>query len=287
MNPIFGAGPSLSLRLFFALVLSVIAMVVDTRTESSTQIRSFLITLVSPIQYLASLPESAIDGLATYLTSKKSLLDENQKLRKLQLLQNQKLQRYEMLKAENGKLRALLKTNLRVDSRIQVAEIISVASHPFAHNVVIDKGSSNDVFVGQPVLDDLGVVGQITSVGNTTSRIILLTDQTHAIPIRILRNDIRGILSGTGNLNRMELSNLPHNTDVKVGDKLITSGLGGVFPDGYPVAEIVEISPDVSKPFMKVIAQPVAQVDRLKHVLLLWQDANTTGAVSEESLNRD
>lgn len=282
MNPIFGAGPSLSLRLLVALVLSVIVMVVDTRTESSTQIRSYLITIMSPIQYLASLPESAIDGLATYLASKNALLDENQKLRKLQLLQNQKLQRYEMLKAENDKLRALLKTNLRDDSKKQVAEIISVASHPFAHNVVIDKGSSDDVFVGQPVLDDLGVVGQITSVGNTTSRIILLTDQTHAIPIRVLRNDIRGILSGTGNLGKMELINLPHNTDVKVGDKLITSGLGGVFPDGYPVAEIIAISPDVSKPFMKVVAKPVAQVDRLKHVLLLWQHGDLAAAKQDE-----
>lgn len=277
MNPIFGAGPSLSLRMLFALIFSVIAMVADTRTESSKQIRSFLITVVSPIQYLASLPESTIDRFATHLASKNSLLDENQKLRKLQLLQNQKLQQYEMLKTENDKLRSLLKTNLRDDSRKQVAEIISVASHPFAHNVVIDKGLTDDVYVGQPVLDDLGVVGQITSVGNTTSRVILITDQTHAIPIRVLRNDIRGILAGSGNLSKMELSNLPHNTDVKVGDKLITSGLGGVFPDGYPVAEITQISPDVTKPFMQVVARPIAQVDRLKHVLLLWQDTNEQG----------
>lgn len=272
MNPIFGAGPALSLRLLFAIVLSVIVMVVDTRTASSEQIRSALITVVSPIQYLASLPESAIDGLATYLSSKNSLLAENQKLRKLQLLQNQKLQRYDMIKAENDKLRALLQTNLRDESKKRVAEIISVASHPFAHNVVIDKGSSNDVFVGQPVLDDLGVVGQVTSVGNTTSRIILLTDQTHAIPIRVLRNDVRGILAGTGNLSKMELINMSHNTDIKVGDRLITSGLGGVFPDGYPVAEVVDVSPDLSKPFMKVTAKPVAQVTRLKHVLLLWKN---------------
>ena len=274
MNPIFGAGPSLSLRLLFALVISIITIVADIHTEGSKQIRNYLNTLVSPIQYLANLPQVAFEGFAKYAATKQSLLEENEQLRQLQLLQNEKLQRFDMLSAENDKLRALLTTHLRGETQKKVAEIMSVASHPFSQHVVIDKGSSNDVFEGQPVLDDLGVVGQVVSVGNTTSRVILLTDQTHAVPIRVLRNDIRGILSGTGNINKMELHNLPHGTDIQVGDKLITSGLGDVFPDGYPVAEIIEISPDVTKPFMKVVAKPVAQVSRLKHVLLLWHESN-------------
>lgn len=277
MNPIFGAGPSLPLRFFFAVVISIITITTDVYTDSSQQIRNYLNTLVSPIQYVASLPQEAFDAIAKYAATKQSLLEENEQLRKMQLLQNQKLQQFDMLKAENDKLRSLLTTNLRQDTQKVVAEIMAVASDPFSQDVVIDKGSSNNVFLGQPVLDDLGVVGQISSVGNTTSRVILLTDQTHAIPIRILRNDIRGILSGTGNIGRMELNNLPHGTDIKVGDRLITSGLGQVFPEGYPVAEIIEISPDVSKPFMRVIAAPVAKVDRLKHVLLLWRDNNKDG----------
>ena len=281
MNPIFGAGPSLSLRFLLALVVSLITITADVQTDGSKQLRNYLNTLVAPIQYLANLPQDAFEQLAEYAASKQSLTEENQQLRELQLIQNEKLQKFDMLKAENDKLRALLTTNLRGETKKTVAEIMAVASHPFSQHVVIDKGSSDGVFEGQPVLDDLGVVGQVVSVGNTTSRVILLTDQTHAVPIRVLRNDIRGVVSGTGNINMMELNNLPHGTDVQVGDKLITSGLGEVFPDGYPVAEIVEISPDVTKPFMKVIAQPVAQVRRLKHVLLLWHEGNQQAGEGE------
>ncbi len=175
-----------------------------------------------------------------------------------------------MLVAENEKLRALLDTNLRVEAKKSVAEIMAVASHPYSHNVLIDKGTSDNVFQGQPVLDDLGVVGQVLSVGNNTARVILLTDQTHALPIRNLRNDVKGVLSGTGNITKMTLNNIPHDTDIKVGDKLITSGLGGIFPDGYPVAEVIEVEVDISKPFLKIVARPIAQLSRLKHVLLLW-----------------
>jgi rod shape-determining protein MreC len=272
MNPIFGAGPSLPLRISLALVLSFITITYDVYTESSKQIRGYLNTLVSPIQYLASLPEEMLDATSDYAATKQSLLEENQKLRELQLIQNEKLQRFGLLVSENAKLRSLLKTNARVEADKTVAEIMAVASNPFSQYVLLDKGTADDVYQSQPVLDDLGVVGQINSVGTTTSRVILITDQTHAIPVRVLRNDVRGILNGTGDLNSMELINLPHGTDIKIGDQLITSGLGQIFPDGYPVAEIIEIEPDTSKPFMKVTAKPIAKLDRLKHVLLLWQN---------------
>ncbi|NVK26242.1 MAG: rod shape-determining protein MreC [Gammaproteobacteria bacterium] len=280
MNPIFGSGPSLPLRLSIALVISLLTITYDVYTESSKQIRSYLNTLISPIQYLANLPEEMLDATSKYASTKATLLAENKKLRELQLMQNEKLQRYGMLVSENAKLRALLKTNERIEADKSVAEIMAVASNPFSQYVLIDKGTSDDVFQNQPVIDDLGVVGQIFSVGTTNSRVILITDQTHATPVRLLRNDIRGILHGTGNLNQLELVNLPHGSDIKVGDLLITSGLGQVFPDGYPVAEVTEILPDVSKPFMKIVAKPVAQLDRLKHVLLL--KSNTAKQQPEE-----
>lgn len=270
MNPIFGAGPSLSLRFSLALLISFLTITYDVYTDSSKQIRSYLNTLVSPVIYLANLPQQALDATSKYASSKQALLDENEILRELQLMQNEKLQRYNMLMSENAKLRALLQTNLRIEVKKSVAEIMAVASNPFSQNVMIDKGSSKKVYESQPVLDDLGVVGQVVNVANTTSRVILITDQTHSIPIRIARNDVRGILSGTGDINKMSLINLPHGTDVKVGDSLITSGLGEIFPDGYPVAKVIEIYPDESQPFMKIIAEPVARLDRLKHVLLLW-----------------
>ena len=270
MNPIFGAGPSLPLRISIALVLSFLTITYDVYTESSKQIRGYLTTLVSPIQYLASLPEELLDATSKYAATKQSLLDENQKLRELQLIQNEQLQRYGLIVSENAKLRALLQTNARVEADKTVAEIMADASNPFSQYVLIDKGTVDDVYQSQPVLDDLGVVGQIISVGTTNSRVILITDQTHATPIRVLRNDVRGILHGTGELSRMEMLNLPHGTDIKVGDQLITSGLGQIFPDGYPVAEVTALLPDESQPFMRVMAKPIAKLDRLKHVLLLW-----------------
>lgn len=273
MNPIFGSGPSLPLRFSLALVLSFITVTFDVYTDSSKQIRSYLTTLVSPIQYVASLPQQLLDSTSNYASSKQSLLNDNQRLRELLLLQNEKLQRFGLLQAENDKLRALLQTNLRTDSEKGVAEIMAVASNPFSHNVVIDKGSAQDVFESQSVIDDLGIVGQVTTVGTTNSRVILITDQTHALPVRIARNDVRGILQGTGNIKRLELVNIPHGTDIKLGDRLITSGLGEVFPDGYPVAEVTQVTPDLSQPFLKVYAKPIAQLDRLRYVLLLWPNS--------------
>lgn len=270
MNPIFGAGPSLPLRISIALVLSLITITYDVYTESSKQIRGYLTTLVSPIQYLASLPEEFLDATSKYAATKQSLLADNQKLRELQLIQNEKLQRFGLLVSENEKLRALLQTNARVEAEKTVAEIMAVASNPFSQYVLIDKGTVDDVYQSQPVLDDLGVVGQIISVGTTNSRVILITDQTHATPVRVLRNDVRGILNGTGELSRMDMINVPHGTDIQVGDQLITSGLGQIFPAGYPVAQITAIIQDESQPFVRVYAKPIAKLDRLKHVLLLW-----------------
>ena len=272
MNPIFGAGPALTLRFAIVFVLSIVAMTVDVYTDSSKQIRNTLSSVVAPIQYIADLPQQSIDSLSKYAARKQFILDENTRLKNLQLIQNEKLQRYQMLLNENAKLRALLDTNARIEAKKVVAEIMAVANHPFSHNVLIDKGQSADVFAGQPVIDELGVVGQVISTGNNTARVILLTDQTHAIPVRNLRNDIRAIVSGTGDINRMVLNPVPHDTAIKVGDQLITSGLGGLFPDGYPVAVVKEVKNDPSKPFLIVSASPVAQVNRLRHVLLLWPD---------------
>ena len=270
MNPIFGTGPSLNLRFLFACAFSLLTFFIDIATDSAAQIRHQLNTLVSPIQYLGTLPQEAVSTLSQYAVRKQHLVDENQSLRKLQLLQNEKLQRYNSLKAENDKLRALLNTQLQSPSKKKVADIMEVASHPFSQHVVIDKGSSDNVFEGQTVIDDSGIVGQIVSVGNNNSRIILLTDQTHAIPITAVRTGIRGILQGTGNIHRMSLTNIAHETDIQVGDELVTSGLGGVFDAGYPVAEVTEVIKDASRPFINVSARPIAQINRLKHVLLLW-----------------
>lgn len=153
-----------------------------------------------------------------------------------------------------------------------VAELLSVDSDPFSHQVLINKGALDGVYNGQPVINDQGVVGQVLHVGSTTSRVLLITDSSHGIPVRVLRNDLRAIASGSGELDKLELRNLPRNTDVQVGDLLVTSGLGGRFPEGYPVATVTRSDYVEGKPFAQIEAKPLVALDRLRYLLLLWTD---------------
>ena len=153
-----------------------------------------------------------------------------------------------------------------------VAELLSVDSDPFSHQVLINKGALDGVYNGQPVINDQGVIGQVLHVGSTTSRVLLITDSSHGIPVRVLRNDLRAIASGSGELDKLELRNLPRNTDVQVGDLLVTSGLGGRFPEGYPVATVTRSDYVEGKPFAQVEAKPLVALDRLRYLLLLWTD---------------
>ena len=153
-----------------------------------------------------------------------------------------------------------------------VAELLSVDSDPFSHQVLINKGALDGVYNGQPVINDQGVVGQVLHVGSTTSRVLLITDSSHGIPVRVLRNDLRAIASGSGELDKLELRNLPRNTDVQVGDLLVTSGLGGRFPEGYPVATVTRSDYVEGKPFAQIEARPLVALDRLRYLLLLWTD---------------
>ena len=153
-----------------------------------------------------------------------------------------------------------------------VAELISVDSDPFSHQILINKGALDGVYNGQPVINDLGVIGQVLHVGSTTSRVLLITDSSHGLPVRVLRNDLRAIANGGGELDRLELRNLPRNTDIQVGDLLVTSGLGGRFPEGYPVATVTRADYVEGKPFAQVEAKPLVPLDRLRYMLLLWTD---------------
>ena len=163
------------------------------------------------------------------------------------------------------------------------AEVVAVATDPFSHQVVINKGSANGVYEGQPVLDNRGILGQVMSVGRGTARVLLISDQSHALSLRAERNDIRVLARGTGDLQRLDLMYIPHSSELQVGDKLMSSGLGGVYPEGYPVAEITEIDRDEQLQYARVSAQPFAQLDRIRTVLLLWPASATEQPVYEET----
>ncbi|MEO3864508.1 rod shape-determining protein MreC [Rheinheimera fenheensis] len=269
MNEIYSRGPSLPLRLLLAVVLSAGLMFLDRYTDSSTQLRSYLTAAVSPLFYVASLPEALFSGASEQFMSQQAVLEENARLKETLLQQSGKLQLLGFLQQENEKLRALLGSSAALPVQRQVAEVLAVYSHPFSHQVVLNKGSTDGVSEHQPVIDNLGVVGQVVSVGPTSSRALLISDNTHALAVRAERTGVRAIVEGLGQWDLLRVMHLPHSTDIREGDRLLSSGLDGRFPEGYPVAKVVRISQDASQPFMVVYAEPYARLDRVRHVLLI------------------
>ncbi|MGB1197557.1 MAG: rod shape-determining protein MreC [Thalassotalea sp.] len=270
MNPIFKHGPSPQHRIIMVLLLSALFIFFDHKMGSFDIVRGYLQSLVSPLQYLASTPKNAVNWAKENLVSRQTLIDQNQQYKANELLFSEQLMQLNMLKKENTRLRSLLSSPVRSDSQVKVAEILSVDSDPYSHQVVINRGANDGVFEGQAVIDDKGIVGQVLHVGTITSRVLLITDVTQAVPVRISRNGVRLVANGAGTLERLTHNFVPHSADIKQGDKLVTSGLGGKYPEGYPVAVVKSVRQDESRPFAQVQSEPVAQIDRLRYLLLLW-----------------
>ncbi|WP_298440960.1 rod shape-determining protein MreC [uncultured Ferrimonas sp.] len=269
MKPFFLRGIALQYRLTMA-VLFCLGLIFFN--QQLAPLRSTLATVVSPIQYLASMPSALFDGVSDRVASRASILADNRKLQQQQLLNSERLQRLSHLEQENQRLRALLDSPTKVDSRRVVAEVMAVDHDPFKHQVLINKGSGDSVYLGQPVLDSLGVVGQVIEVSQATARVLLISDLTHAIPVRNSRNDVRAIAHGDGHTNLLDIPNVAMNTDLRQGDLLTSSGLGGRFPEGYPVARITSVVRAEGATFAQIKAEPTAQLERIRYLLLLWHN---------------
>lgn len=285
MNLMFSRGPSLQSRLALGLFLSVALILFDHKLNGFGTTRVYLNSLVSPLQYLANLPGEMLNASASRLVSHERLFSENAQLTHDAMLMSEKLQRLTFLQKENERLRRLLNAPVNNHTERLVAELMAVDNNPYSHQIVINKGAIHGVFEGQPVLDDKGIVGQIQQVSSTNSRVLLLADVTHAIPVRVARNNVRLVVAGSGSLRELFIPHVPHSNELKVGDLLLSSGLGNVFPEGYPVATISSIVRDESRPFAQVLATPIAQLDRLKYMLVLWsnQQSNNKTVVEVES----
>lgn len=270
MKPIFSKSPSLGVRLVFATLLSVILMFSDGQTRNLLQLRSLLETAVSWIYYLANTPRSLLDGVSDNLVDTNTLQIENKVLKDQLLEKNADLLLLDQLKVENQRLRLLLNSPLRHDEYKKIAEVLTAETDPYRQQVVINRGEKDGAYVGQPVIDEKGVVGQIVSVGQNTSRILLISDVTHSIPLQVLRSDIRVIASGTGRADELVLDNVSRSADIEKGDLLVTSGLGHRFPEGYPVAIVESVSREGNNYFATVVAKPLASLERLRYLLLLW-----------------
>lgn len=245
-------------------------MVVDHHQSHLKIIRSALSTLVYPLQYVVNLPIQATEWVSVSLVTHNKLLDENERLKREHLLLSSKLQRFEILESENHRLRELLESSFRLNDKVLVAELIAVELQPFRRQIVINKGQREGAYDGQPIVDASGIMGQIIHVGPFSSTVLLVTDPNHALPVQVNRNGLRAIAVGTGQENELLLENLPNNSDIRVGDLIISSGLGHRFPSGYPVGQIEQISRDPGEAFAKVVIKASAQLSKSREVLMVW-----------------
>jgi rod shape-determining protein MreC len=270
LEPIFNNEATPQHRLVLVLLFSALLIFFDHKLGSFDTARGYLQSLVSPLQYMANTPKQLMTWASENLTTRRHLVLENQQYKINELKFSQQLQELNIVKQENNRLRTLLASPLRSNIKKMVAEIISVNNDPYSHQIVINRGANDGVYEGQPVVDEQGIVGQILHVGTTSSRVLLITDLSHAIPVRIERNGVRLVATGSGRLDRLIHNFVPHSTDVHIGDLLVTSGLGGKFPEDYPVSRVISVNQDESRPFARVMSEPVAQIDRIRYLLLLW-----------------
>lgn len=288
MKPIFATSTSLQLRLFLAVIASFSLIVFDSKFDSFANVRVYLNTAVSPLIYAADIPGEMLKGVSNNVVSRRDLKKQVTEQRDKLFVQQVQLLEFKHLKEENNRLRALLNSPVHSDQRKLVAEIMTVNSDPFSLQVVINKGVNDGIYIGQPVLNEQGVVGQIVDVSLTYSRVLLISDISHGIPVRVQRNDIRAIANGSGELNSLNLPYVPHSTDIQADDVLVTSGLGGVFPEGYPVATVTEFTYQIGQPYAQVEAKPVVSLERIRYVLLIWDDnAESEGKKIEQTKRND
>ncbi|WP_407692334.1 rod shape-determining protein MreC [Pseudomonas xionganensis] len=281
------------MRLLVFTVLSAALMVVDARFTVLQPLRTQLGLVVEPVYWLGRLPVRLWEGATQELSTRNELAAENEKLKAEQLMMQRRLQKLAALTEQNVRLRELLNSAALVDDEVLATELIGIDPNPYSHRILIDKGSKDGVLLGQPVLDARGLMGQVVEVLPYSSRVLLLTDTTHSIPVQVNRNGLRAIASGTGNPERLELRHVADTADIKEGDLLVSSGLGQRFPAGYPVATVTEVIHDSGQPFAIVRAMPTASLNRTRFMLLVFTDTRTPeqrasdSAEAQEAFDRE
>ena len=251
-------------------ILAIALMFADLRFSRMDSVRAQLSTLVAPVQWVVSLPSDVLNWGALVLSDQRELVAENRRLREQVLSLSHRVQRMASLTAENVRLRELLSASQEDDIPFITGELLSLDPDPFTHRMVLDRGRRNDVFVGQPVMDASGLVGQVTSVSAYSSRVLLVTDASHALPVQVNRNGLRFVAQGAGRDQRLNVLHVPDTADIRENDLLVTSGLAGRFPPGFPVARVEEVVHDPGEPFARVEANPLAKLQRSRHFLLLF-----------------
>ena len=231
--------------------------------------RSTLATVLYPIQVIAALPTDLSDWAGDFFQNREQLKSRNNKLETMQMLNSMRLQKLQALERENMRLRELLGSSFRLTERVLVAELLTIDLDPSFQQIVINKGSQDGVFLGQPVLDASGVMGQVSEVYPFSSRVVLITDPSHGIPVQINRNGVRAVATGRGLDMPLQLEHMPHNVDIREGDLLVTSGLGGRFPVGYPVGTVKYVHFPEGRAFAEIAVDPAAHLSTSRELLLV------------------
>lgn len=267
-NP--GRIPALGLRVLGLIFISILLMYFDNRDNHLDTVRKSIGAAMYPLRVAVDAPVRFWNWIGDSTTSRSDLEQELSRLKAERLLTNARLQKLNALEAENTRLRALLEARSKVRDQVRVAEIMSVDANPFNHSLVINVGSQDGVFDGQALVDADGVVGQVIKAGLMTSQAMLITDTDHALPVEVNRNGLRTIVVGTGTINSLSLPFIVNNSDIRVGDLLVTSGLGGAFPSGYPVAIVDSVTRIPQEPYADVTAKPAASLGEVREVMLIF-----------------
>jgi len=270
--------PALGIRVLILLFVSIILMVVDHRQNHLSAVRQAIGAAVYPIQIVVDAPFRLWEWIRESTADRNTLQLELGRLHAERLLTNARLQRLSALEAENARLRDLLEARSQVRNKVRVAEIMAVDANPYRHNIVIDIGAREGAYDGQAIVDVVGVVGQIIETGLSNSQAILISDPSHSLPVEVNRNGLRTIANGTGDFGRLDLPFITNNADIRPGDLLVTSGLGGAFPSGYPVAVIETVNRIPQNPFADVTATPTASLDQVREVMLIWPSSAERGS---------
>jgi len=271
MQPLFLQGPSVTFRTILLVIASIVIMVADHRWQTLETVRGGIESyVVYPLRYTINLPSRLVGWWDESLSSHEQLQTENKKLQEQQLRAQVSLQKLSVLEKENDRLRKMLSAQPKVGEMVLIAEILSIDLDPYKQQVILNKGRNKDVYIGQPIIDAWGVMGQVVHLGAYSSTALLISDPSHAIPVQVNRSGLRSTAFGTGNSQLLELRYIPHNADLEIGDVINTSGMGGRFPPNYPVGRIISIERPAGESFATVLAEPVAHLDRSREVLLVW-----------------
>ncbi len=259
-------------RFFLLAIVSAGLMFADARVPQMALVRSALAVAVMPFHLVANAPVRTVRWFDDVFSTRGELTEENARLNSRVLVLEGKVQKLVSLEAENIRLRELLNASAALDETVLIAEVVAVDPDPFTHRVIINRGAAHGVFMGQPVLDAKGLMGQVVQIDPYMSRVLLVTDASHAIPVQVGRNGLRAVAVGTSRTQRLELVHVPDTADIKVGDTLFSSGMGLRFPPGYPVAVVHSIKHDPGRPFARVEATTSAELDRSRYVLLVFTE---------------